>query len=572
MASAQPVFRDGGSGNKPPCFVGEHYDFWKIRMQAFLEAQGEEIWDAVENGPFIPTTVVNNVVETKVKASWTDDDKRKVLFDKKAKNLLQSALGMDEFFRISQCKTAKEIWDTLEVTHEGTTEVKRSKLNTLSQEYEMFRMQPGETILDLQKRFSHLTNHLMALGKTFTNDELNLKVLRSLTRAWQPKVTAISEKKSLSKMSLAALFGKLQEHEMELDQLERHEGRENKVRTLALKTKARDYDSDDEESQSEKDDEDVEVLFKKFKNFLKREKTKKLDQGKKFNGESTSRQNFTCFECGKQGHMKSDCPTLQKKSGHKRKKEFKPKKAYIAWDDNEISSSSDSESKEYANLALMASHHSDDEYEEVSSKSSSYDNDLQSAFNELYEEFLKLFRKYSNQKKTILKLESMANDTKVELEEVKNSTCNKCHDHESKIVELNQVIKKYEKGQIGLENVLSSQRFSNDKCGLGFSNFDKLSTSHNTFVKTTCNKFNNNESKKEHVVNYHKRTYDRNNFYGNKENHIFRPTCFYCNTKGHTPNACYVRNIGVPNGEYIWIKKGINPRGPKEKWVPRKYY
>ncbi|PNX70570.1 hypothetical protein L195_g057525, partial [Trifolium pratense] len=62
--------------------------------------------------------------------------------------------------------------------------------------------------------------------------------------------------------------------------------------------------------------------------------------------------------------MKSDCPTLQKKSGHKGKKEFKPKKVYIAWDDNEISSSSDSESKEYANLALMASHHSDNEYEE----------------------------------------------------------------------------------------------------------------------------------------------------------------------------------------------------------------
>jgi hypothetical protein len=97
MTSAQPVFRDGGSGNKPPCFVGEHYDFWKIRMQAFLEAQGEEIWDAVENGPFIPKTVTNNVVEIKEKASWTDDDKKKVLFDKKAKNLLQSTLGMDEF-------------------------------------------------------------------------------------------------------------------------------------------------------------------------------------------------------------------------------------------------------------------------------------------------------------------------------------------------------------------------------------------------------------------------------------------------------------------------------------------
>lgn len=46
----------------------------------------------------------------------------------------------------------------------------------------MFRMQPREKILNLQKRFTHLKNHLMALEKTFTNDELNLKVLRSLTR------------------------------------------------------------------------------------------------------------------------------------------------------------------------------------------------------------------------------------------------------------------------------------------------------------------------------------------------------------------------------------------------------
>lgn len=75
----------------------------------------------------------------------------------------------------------KAIWDTLEVTHKGTVEVKRSKLNTLSQEYKMFRMHPRESILNLQNWFAHLTNYLMALGKTFINDELNLKVFRSLT-------------------------------------------------------------------------------------------------------------------------------------------------------------------------------------------------------------------------------------------------------------------------------------------------------------------------------------------------------------------------------------------------------
>ena len=113
-------------------------------------------------------------------------------------------------------------------------------------------MQPRESILDLQKRFSHLTNHLTALGKIFTNDELNLKVLRSLTRAWQPKVTAISEKKSLSKMSLSALFGKLQEHEIELGRLEQNESQEKKTKNIALKTESREQIKDNDSDEDEK--------------------------------------------------------------------------------------------------------------------------------------------------------------------------------------------------------------------------------------------------------------------------------------------------------------------------------
>jgi hypothetical protein len=82
---------------------------------------------------------------------------------------------MNEFFRISTYTTKKEIWDAFVETHEGTSKVKRSRLNILSQEYELLQIQPGESILNLQKRFVHLTNHLKMLGKTLTNDELILK-------------------------------------------------------------------------------------------------------------------------------------------------------------------------------------------------------------------------------------------------------------------------------------------------------------------------------------------------------------------------------------------------------------
>ena len=105
-------------------------------------------------------------------------------------------------------------------------------------------MQPGESIVALQKRFVHLTNHLIALGKISTNDDLNLKVLRSLTREWQPKVMAISEKKSLFTMTSASLFGKLQEQELELGRLEKYEGQEKKSKGIAFKVDSKEDRND----------------------------------------------------------------------------------------------------------------------------------------------------------------------------------------------------------------------------------------------------------------------------------------------------------------------------------------
>jgi len=106
-----------------------------------------------------------------------------------AKNIITSALNLDEFFKVSRCSSTKEMWDILEVTHEGTSDVKRARMDALIQEYELFRLQAGETIADVHKRCIHIVNHLIELGKTFDKEELNIKVLKCLDRSWQPKVT-----------------------------------------------------------------------------------------------------------------------------------------------------------------------------------------------------------------------------------------------------------------------------------------------------------------------------------------------------------------------------------------------
>jgi hypothetical protein len=66
--------------NRPPSFTSDHYDFRKIRIQMFLEAQGSEIWKAFKNGPHIPTTVLNGVSSLKLETSWDEDGHKKVIY------------------------------------------------------------------------------------------------------------------------------------------------------------------------------------------------------------------------------------------------------------------------------------------------------------------------------------------------------------------------------------------------------------------------------------------------------------------------------------------------------------
>lgn len=76
-------------------------------MRAYIETQGNDIWDALENGSFVSTSLVNGVGTSNIKSFRDEDDKKKDLYDKKEKNMLQPELGMDEVFRVSQCQTTK---------------------------------------------------------------------------------------------------------------------------------------------------------------------------------------------------------------------------------------------------------------------------------------------------------------------------------------------------------------------------------------------------------------------------------------------------------------------------------
>ena len=79
------------------------------------------------NGPHIPTHTLNNLVILKLESDQDESDRRMAQLNAKVINALYCALSISKFNRISFYTSAKEIWDRLEVIHEGTNQVKEIK-------------------------------------------------------------------------------------------------------------------------------------------------------------------------------------------------------------------------------------------------------------------------------------------------------------------------------------------------------------------------------------------------------------------------------------------------------------
>ncbi|KAK8944883.1 hypothetical protein KSP39_PZI008049 [Platanthera zijinensis] len=144
MAQHDHAFSEEQGISRPPLFTGSDYNYWKTRMRCFLISLDIEVWNMIEPNYTHPTYTVGDVVMEKPKDKWDDQDKLRCKNNAKVMNVLFCALDRTEFNRTCACNNAYEIWNLLEVTHEGTSQVKDSKLFQLESEFEKFRMEVDE--------------------------------------------------------------------------------------------------------------------------------------------------------------------------------------------------------------------------------------------------------------------------------------------------------------------------------------------------------------------------------------------------------------------------------------------
>jgi len=77
-------------------------------MKIFMESIDMGIWDAVVNGSFVPMHVIKEETVKKPWSEWSESERKKAQYDSLAKNIITFALNMNEFFRVSQCNSAKK--------------------------------------------------------------------------------------------------------------------------------------------------------------------------------------------------------------------------------------------------------------------------------------------------------------------------------------------------------------------------------------------------------------------------------------------------------------------------------
>ncbi|XP_070003486.1 uncharacterized protein [Nicotiana sylvestris] len=196
--AAPSNFEKGQSTYRLPRFNGQYYEWWKTRMHDFIMAEDSELWDVICDGPYVPTKVLEELLFSmpKTRKEYFDVDRKVVEKNFCPKKILVCGIGPDEYNRISACDTAKEIWEALQMAH-GTTQVKKSKVNMLITEYELFRMKDDESLQDMHTRFTSIINELHSLGETIPRNKLVRKTLSTLPSSWKSKVNAITEAKDL---------------------------------------------------------------------------------------------------------------------------------------------------------------------------------------------------------------------------------------------------------------------------------------------------------------------------------------------------------------------------------------
>ncbi|GJS89771.1 hypothetical protein Tco_0772407 [Tanacetum coccineum] len=118
-------YLEGQSMQRPPLFESDGFIYWKNRFETYVKSKDLDLWHVITDGDFPPIQFNPETKKDEIVSfhKQNDDLKKKLAKNNEAKMVIYNALPRKEYERIFMCQTAKEIWDTLLITHQVYEEV-----------------------------------------------------------------------------------------------------------------------------------------------------------------------------------------------------------------------------------------------------------------------------------------------------------------------------------------------------------------------------------------------------------------------------------------------------------------
>ncbi|GKB93374.1 hypothetical protein Tco_0979511 [Tanacetum coccineum] len=172
-------------------------------------------WEVIVNGDSPPPKRTVDGVEQTYPPT-TAEEKLARKNELKARGTLLMALPNEHQLKFNTYKCAKTLMDAIEKRFGGNKESKKTQKTLLKQQYENFNGSSSEGLDQTYDKLQKLISQLEILGETISQEDMNLKFLRSLPSEWKTHTLIWRNKPDLDTLSMDDLYNNLKIYETEV--------------------------------------------------------------------------------------------------------------------------------------------------------------------------------------------------------------------------------------------------------------------------------------------------------------------------------------------------------------------
>ncbi|GJR56737.1 hypothetical protein Tco_1498899 [Tanacetum coccineum] len=191
------------------------FELWKIRIEQYFLMTDYALWEVIVNGDSPPPKRTVDGVEQTYPPT-TAEEKLARKNELKARGTLLMALPNEHQLKFNTYKCAKTLMEAIEKRFGGNKESKKTQKTLLKQQYENFNGSSSEGLDQTYDRLQKLISQLEILGETISQEDMNLKFLRSLPSEWKTHTLIWRNKSDLDTLSMDDLYNNLKIYETEV--------------------------------------------------------------------------------------------------------------------------------------------------------------------------------------------------------------------------------------------------------------------------------------------------------------------------------------------------------------------